>query len=100
MPVPSIPPQNLMAHTTSFNSIAIAWNGIPLEQANGLLKGYIVRLDGSDSYLFVCANKRQMTIRGLKKSKVYKLQVAGFTSKGQGVFSDYVVAMTNLDGRL
>ena len=88
-----------MAHATSFYSAAAAWKAIPEEHANGLIRGYVVRLEGTDDYIYGCPSKLEMTIRGLDKSKVYSLQVAGYTSKGYSNFSEPVVVVTNINGK-
>ena len=88
-----------MAHATSFSSVAIAWKPISEEHANGLLRGYVVRLVGTADETYGCPSKLEMTIRGLDKSKVYSLQVAGYTSNGRGNFSEPIVVVTNIDGK-
>ena len=49
---------------------------------------------------FSCPNNFNMVITGLEKSKVYKLRMAAYTSKGSGNFSEYFTVITNIDGRL
>lgn len=57
----------------------------------------MVQLDGmDDDLIYGCA--LNMNIMQLEKSKVYKLRVAGFTSKGRGNFSDFVIVNTNING--
>ena len=88
-----------MAHATSFSSVAIAWKPISEEHTNGLLRGYVVRLVGTADDTYGCHRKLEMTIRGLDKSKVYSLQVAGYTSMGHGTFSEPIVVVTNIEGK-
>lgn len=88
-----------MAHATSFSSVAIGWKPISEEHANGLLMGYVVRLVETADETYGCRSNLEMTIRGLEKFKVYSLQVAGFTSKGHGNFSEPIVVVTNIDGK-
>ena len=49
---------------------------------------------------FSCPNNFNMVITGMEKSKVYKLRMAAYTSKGSGNFSEYFTVITNIDGRL
>lgn len=89
-----------MAHATSYTSVEVAWKAIPEDFANGLLIGYVVKLeDTADNEIYGCASKLETTIGGLEKSNVYKIRVAGFTSKGPGNFSEYVLVVTSIDGR-
>ena len=78
----------------------VTWKAIPEDRAHGTIQGYVVKLDGTEDEIFVCPSPLKMTIGGLEKSNVYRLQMAGYTSKGQGNFSAYVLAITNIDGRL
>lgn len=95
--VPSAPPPVVVAHATSYTSVMMSWKAIPTEHQNGLLRGYMVQLDGmDDDLIYGCA--LNMNIMQLEKSKVYKLRVAGFTSKGRGNFSDFVIVNTNING--
>ena len=95
--VPSAPPPVVVAHATSYTSVMMSWKAIPTEHENGLLRGYMVQLDGiDDDLIYGCT--LNMNIKQLEKSKVYKLRVAGFTSKGRGNFSDFVIVNTNING--
>lgn len=97
MLVPSLPPPIVVAHATSYSSVMATWKAIPEDHTNGILLGYVVRLEGSDETFYGCRNT--VEIQGLEKSKVYKIEVAGYTSKGYGNFSEDVLAITNIDGR-
>ena len=88
-----------MAHGTSFSSITVAWKAIPGDHVNGILRGYVVKVDGIDEEFYGCPSKLTMAIQELEKSKVYKVQVAGYTSKGHGNFSEYLTVVTNIDGK-
>ena len=99
-PVPSLAPPIVVADSTSYSSVTVTWKAIPEEHFNGILNGYLVKVDGIGKALYGCNSSSTKEIRGLEKSKVYKIKVAGYTSKGFGNFSEYVVAVTNVDGRL
>lgn len=75
----------------------VTWTDIPEDFTNGILLGYVVRTDDSDQSFYGCS--KTMEIQELEKSEVYKIKVAGYTSKGLGNFSEDVIAITNLDGR-
>lgn len=95
--VPSAPPPVVLAHATSYTSVMMSWKAIPTEHENGLLRGYMVQIDGmDDDLIYGCT--LNMNIMQLEKSKVYKLRVAGFNSKGHGNFSDFVIVNTNING--
>lgn len=95
--VPSLPPPVVVAHGTSYSSVVVTWAAIPESHINGILLGYVAMLDDTDQRFYGC--DKTMKIEGLEKSKVYKIKVAGYTSKGLGNFSDDVIAITNIDGR-
>ena len=85
-----------MAHGTSFTSVMVSWQEIPENHIHGILKGYVVKFNEMDYEFYGCTLNK--TILDLEKSKVYKLQVAGFTSKGHGNFSDEIIVTTDIDG--
>ena len=62
--------------------------------------GHVVVVEEIDKSFYVCKNNFTQEIHGLEKSKVYKIKVASFTSKGFSNFSDYVTVITSEDGRL
>ena len=95
--VPSLPPPVVVAHGTSYSSVMVSWEAIPESHINGILQGYVTMLDEIDKRFYGC--DQTMKIEGLEKSKVYRIKVAGYTSKGLGNFSDGVIAITNIDGR-
>ena len=97
IPVPSLPPPVVVAHGTSHSSVMVTWAAIPESHTNGILQGYVTKVDGLDNRLYDCG--QTVKIEELEKSKVYNIKVAGYTSKGLGNFSDGVIAITNIDGR-
>lgn len=89
-----------MAHSTSYSSIMVTWQAIPKEQALGVIKVYFVRVVDAEIESLNCGSLLTNTISGLEKSKMYKVQVAGYTSKGLGNFSREVEVVTNVDSKL
>ena len=57
-------------------------------------------MDDTRRETFSCPNNFSTVITDLEKSKVYKLRMAAYTSRGSGNFSEYVTVVTNIDGRL
>jgi len=92
-----MPPPTIVAHATSYSSVMVTWAAIPESHINGILQSYVTMIDDIDEQFYGC--DQTMKIEGLEKSKVYKIKVAGYTSKGLGNFSDDVIATTNIDGR-
>ena len=78
----------------------VTWNPIPRDSAHGIIKLYEVQLEGTSQRVFSCSNNLNIVIPDLEKSKVYKLRIAGYTSKGRGNFSEYVIVTTNIGGKL
>ena len=97
--VPSLAPPVVMAHSTSYTSVTVKWMAIPKENTNGIIMGHVVVVEEIDKSFYVCKKNFTHEIHGLEKSKVYKIKVASFTSKGFSNFSDYVTVITSEDGR-
>ena len=78
------------------------WEPVPKDSLNGPLKGYQVRYrqtysNGSDGEIktgswFKFAT--EATLVDLEKDSVYKIEVAGETNAGIGVYSEPVTAKT------
>ncbi|KAL9958573.1 hypothetical protein ACROYT_G035603 [Oculina patagonica] len=96
--VPSLAPPVVVAHGTSYSSVMVTWQAIPENHTNGILKVHVVKVLDTGELFYACNSSLTWEIQGLEKSMVYKLQVAGVTSKGRGNFSEEVVVVTNLDG--
>ena len=84
------------------SSVIVKWEPVPQGSLNGHLKGYRVRYrqtfsngsDGENNTLIHTNYATKATLIGLKKAAVYTIQVAGFTSRGTGVYSEPVTAKT------
>ena len=90
--VPSKPPDNITAYSTSSSSIMITWSPISDEDAMGKLLGYLVQYKEAwtlESYYNTSlqATAVSAVIKGLKVLTLYRIQIAGFTSAGVGVQS-------------
>jgi len=90
--VPSKPPDNITAYSTSSSSITITWSPISEKDAMGKLLGYLVQYKEAwtlESYYNTSlqATAVSAVIKGLKVLTLYRIQIAGFTSAGVGVQS-------------
>ena len=90
--VPSKPPDNITAYSTSSTSIMITWSPISEKDATGKLLGYLVQYKKvwtQESYhnISLQATAVSAVIKGLKVFTLYRIQIAGFTSAGVGVQS-------------
>jgi hypothetical protein len=101
--VPSKAPVNLTAKNfTSHNSINVSWYPIPHGFVHGILRGYRVlykkvRLqdegcDGIQMNYTVEPLFLSTMIEHLDNYAVYRIQVLGFTIKGDGVISQSIYA--------
>lgn len=97
--VPSLAPPVVVAHGTSYSSVMVTWQAIPEDHTNGIIKVHVVKVLDTNEQFYVCDNSLTWEIQGLEKSMVYKIKVAGVTSKGRGNFSEEVMVVTNIDGR-
>ena len=102
--VPSSSPANIQCQPLSSTSIIIKWTHIPFEKINGHLKGYKVRYNLiTNRYKKVTKLDQtrdiiaEFTLYNLEKFSNYSVSVAGFTSIGDGLYSDLVYCMTNED---
>ena len=77
----------------------VTWQAIPEDRTNGIILAYVVKVLDTGDIFYVCDNSLTWEIQGLEKSMLYKIKVAGVTSKGDGIFSEETEVVTNLDGR-
>lgn len=78
------------------------WEPVPEGSLNGVLRGYRVRYrqtfsngtDGKSKTIFTRRIFTAATLTDLKKASVYKIEVAGATYSGTGVYSEPVTART------
>jgi len=84
------------------SSITVKWEPVPKGSRNGFLRGYRVRYrqtfsngtDGEIKTLFMMWVVTKATLTELEKASVYKIEVAGVTLAGTGVYSEPVTART------
>ena len=79
------------------------WEPVPQDSQNGFLIGYKVRYrqtfnNGSDGGIKNTSTSRlatKTTLTNLERASVYRIEVAGFTPAGIGVYSEPVTAKTS-----
>lgn len=77
----------------------VTWQAIPDDRTNGILLAYVVEVLDTGDIFYVCDYSLNWEIQGLEKSMLYKIKVAGVTSKGEGIFSEETEVVTNVEGR-
>jgi len=98
-PVPSGPPENLRGVFLNSTSLRITWEPPRLEDQNGVIRGYNISYNVSDSEEgpdFV--NSTTIDLTGLQKFTFYNVSVQAFTV-GSGPTVSTVVR-TDSDGKL
>ena len=78
------------------------WEPVPRGSRNGPLTGYYVRYrlifsngsDGEIKMLLCKKSANNITLTELEKASVYRIDVAGVTFTGTGVYSEPVTAKT------
>ncbi|XP_074632381.1 uncharacterized protein LOC141890705 isoform X2 [Acropora palmata] len=117
--VPSLPPQNIEAQNSSSTKIFVQWNPIPTDFIHGILLGFklLYRAASRDnSVVFRLRERRALEedwseftnvtlspnalsyeLSSLNKFTNYTIVLVGFTSKGDGNFSQHFVVSTDED---
>ena len=83
------------------NEILVLWNAVKPQYTNGLIQGYIVYYRDTKDYYYYYEdhagnvtitdpNVFQMVLRGLNTGSTYRIEVAGFTSVGEGPRSPWL----------
>ena len=105
---PSKAPLNITARNKSSTAIYVEWSPIPQHFIHGILMGYHIHYINTDPEGFgdvsrsahtTEAGRTSTLIQGLLKFTSYRIQVSGFTVKGDGPRSDAVVVKTQEDGK-
>ena len=113
---PSSPPLSLEVAVWSAKSITITWMKPRLEDLNGELTGYIIRVNSTVTsntsrarvkretiYVSelhnISTNKTKYSIENLRPATEYSLEVAAVTSIGHGPFSKPIYQSTGEDGK-
>ena len=99
--VPSGPPQNTDSLALSSTSLVLMWDLPQLEQQNGPIVGYsvrVTRVDSGDIFEWD-TNSTVVTIDSLVPYTLYEWRVAAQTIAGTGPFSNPLTEQTLPDGK-
>ena len=100
--MPSAPPANVHVQLVGLSSITVKWDPVPRGSRNGFVKGYRVRYrqtfsNGTDGEIKTLSTMWLVTeanLTELKMASIYKIEVAGVSWAGTGVYSEAVTAQT------
>ena len=104
--MPSSPPLNITAHNrTSPNGVAVWWGSVPHRHRLGIILGYKLRVrqiaagndiitHSDERVLTTEGSKREALIDGLETFASFMVEIAAFTRKGVGPFSEPIIAGT------
>eukprot|EP00794_Sanderia_malayensis_P019881 gene19881-21822_t len=103
--IPDAPPNNVQAIKQTSTSIKVTWGLLPsIKNWNGIGLGYRIQYAAKQSspkvykYIDVAGTgNRQRVVTLLNEYTYYEFQVAGYTSKGTGVYSAVVEERTKED---
>jgi hypothetical protein len=96
--VPKAAPENVSSFSTGPNNLTVFWSG--LNNTWGEIKYYRVHLYTTSRKMEVLSTeKNYLTFTGLNKSTVYKFEVQGATSKGEGPLSVQTSGRTLFGGK-
>lgn len=99
--VPSMPPESVTAHNlTSAVAINVTWSSVPVGHVNGLLMGYSINyrriqtaereVFDTEEYTFTVKPGDLFVELEADTYSIYEIQVAAFTQKGMGPYSEFV----------
>ena len=101
--VPTAPPQNTDGEVLSSTAISITWQVPQLEEQNGIIQRYFIRLlEVPTNINFTYQQKGQHTelvIDSLHPDYDYECSVAAETVVGRGPFSEPFTITTHEDGK-
>ena len=94
--VPSGPPQNIIAETSTSRSIYITWNPPLAEDQNGMITNYIVNVTGVETgeQVQLTTESESVNVTGLTPYTTYLCIVAASTAIGSGPFSTVTTIRT------
>ena len=98
--VPSGSPINFTIEATTPRTLYFSWEPPLLEQQNGVILGYTVKIVSDDNMRFqLYSNQREENLSAtiFKPYTVYRCAVAAFTTPGTGPYSDEVMILTPED---
>ena len=104
--VPSASPQNFGGYNISKNEILVSWDVVAPDHVNGIILGYYVTWNEIQSSSGEAFNKSVLfpstntTFGGLQPFTFYSFQVAAYTIKGKGPFSENITVRTEEEGEL
>ena len=103
--VPSAPPDNVQALTSSSTAILVIWDSVPGIDRNGIITQYEVEFNQStfseiSTSNLTTTNGSQLMVKleGLEEYVEYSVQVRAYTSVGPGPFSVAIMNTTLEDG--
>ena len=103
--VPSAPPDNVQALTSSSTAILVTWEPIPEIDQNGIITQYEVEFNQSTFNEISTSNltttngtQLMVELEGLEEYVEYSVRVRAYTSVGPGPFSVAVVNRSLEDG--
>ena len=103
--VPSAPPDNVQALTSSFTAILVMWDPVPEIDRNGIITQYEVEFNQSTFNEISTSNltttngsQLMVELEGLEEYVEYSVRVRAYTSVGPGPFSVAVVNRSLEDG--
>ena len=102
-PVPSGPPLNLVAVSTSSHSAFLSWSPPSTQQRNGIITGYLVHIvaeSGRQSNYSVETTHYNFSAASITPYTMYYSLVAAKTVNGMGPFSEMATVRTLEDGML
>lgn len=80
---PSAPPANILATSTTFDTIFITWSEVPLKERNGIVRKYRVYVKNSDQILehtsTVDAHVMSLVVSNLVHNTFYCIQLMAHT---------------------
>ena len=96
-----MPPQSVTAHNlTSALGINVTWTPVPIGHVNGLLMGYSIKyrriqtaemdVFDTEEYTVTVKPTDLMVELSVETYSIYEIQVAAFTQKGMGPYSEFV----------
>ncbi|KAL2100381.1 hypothetical protein ACEWY4_004775 [Coilia grayii] len=79
-------PQNVSQSGVTDSTAVITWRAVPEEELRGFLRGYVVHYtsDGTTSNVTVGPTLHSCELSGLRSRSSYQVEVAAFTSSGEG----------------
>ena len=100
--VPSGPPESIDTLVLSSTSLLLSWAAPSLDQQNGPIVGYsvrLVRVDNGNTTFFDVTTGTVLQVNSLVPYTTYEWSVAAQTNAGTGLFSSAVFEQTLPDGK-